>query len=156
MIRRKFLEYSSKTLLSLGLGLRFSQAAGVAGQNTTPPIASSPPEQVLPGTSPLTQDGDLAEQMEDRIRRFLLRRVQDAPQQRLALWQRDYRSVQDYEKSVSANRKRFGQIIGVVDSRVSPRALELLASPLGPAELAQGPGYSVAAVRWPGLDGADR
>ena len=156
MIRRKFLEYSTKTLFSVGLGLRFSQAAGVAGQDSAPSGASSrAPEQVLPGTSALTQDGDLAKQMQDGIRRFLLRGVQNAPQQRSARWRPDYRSLQDYEKSVSPHRERLRQIIGVVDSRVSPPALELVASPLEPSELAHGSGYSVTAVRWPVIDSVD-
>jgi len=156
MIRRKFLEYSSKTLLSIGLGLRFSQAAEVAGKSATQPVVSStPPDQVLPGTSPLTQDGDLAKQMQDGMRRFLLHKIQDAPQQRSVLWQRNYRSVQDYNESVSANRKRLRQIIGAVDSRVPPIAPELFASSLGPSELARGFGYSVTTVRWPVVDSVD-
>lgn len=153
MIRRKFLEYSSKTLLAAGLGLRFSLAAGAERQDSAKPAASgTPPGQALPGTSMLTQDGDLAEQMQDGIRRFLLRKIEDAPQQRSALWQRNYRSVQDYEKSVSSKRERLRQIIGGGDPRLPPRAPELLASPLGPSELAHGSGYSVTAVRWPVLE----
>ncbi len=156
MIRRKFLEYSSKTLLSIGLGLRVSQAAEVAGKSATQPVVSStPPDQVLPGTSPLTQDGDLAKQMQDGMRRFLLHKIQDAPQQRSVLWQRNYRSVQDYNESVSANRKRLRQIIGAVDSRVPSIAPELFASSLGPSELARGFGYSVTTVRWPVVDSVD-
>jgi len=156
MIRRKFLEYSSKTLLSIGLGLRVSQAAEVGGKSATQPVVSStPPDQVLPGTSPLTQDGDLAKQMQDGMRRFLLHKIQDAPQQRSVLWQRNYRSVQDYNESVSANRKRLRQIIGAVDSRVPPIAPELFASPLEPSELARGFGYSVTTVRWPVVDSVE-
>jgi dienelactone hydrolase len=156
MIRRKFLAYSSKSLLSLGLGLRLSWAAEVEGksveQNAT---SSTPAEKVLPGTAPLTQQGDLAEQMADGIQRFLLRRIQEVPQERSRLWQWDYRSAQDYEKSVSSHRNRFREIIGAVDPRVTPRAPELLASPLGPSELAQGSGYSVFAVRWSVFDPVD-
>jgi dienelactone hydrolase len=156
MIRRKFLEYSSKTLLSLGLGPRLSLIADVTGRSVEQNAASSTPaERVLPGTVPLTQQGDLAEQMEDGIQQFLLRRIQEMPQERARLWQRDYRSAQDYEKSVSSHRKRLREIIGVVDPRVFPSAPELLASPLGSSELAQGYGYSVFAVRWSVFDPVD-
>jgi hypothetical protein len=156
MIRRKFLEYSSKSLLSLGLGLRFSPAAEGVGRSVAQNAASSAsPEEVLPGTAPLTQRGDLAEQMEEGIQRFLRGRIEEVPQERARLWQRDYRSAKDYEKSVSPHRKRFRQIVGAVDPRVSPCAPELLASPLGSSELAQGSGFNVFAVRWPVFDPVD-
>ena len=153
MIRRKFLEYSSKTLLSLGLGLRLSPAAELAGPGVAEDASSGARAgQVLPGSAPLTRQGDLAEQMEDRIRRFLLRRIEEAPQQRARLWSWDYCSRRDYEKSVAPHRQRFREIIGAVDPRVSPRPPELLASPLGSAELARGAGYRVFAVRWAVFD----
>src|SRR6267378_2719604 len=44
MIRRKFLEYSSKTLLSIGLGLRVSQAAEVGGESATQPARREGPD----------------------------------------------------------------------------------------------------------------
>jgi dienelactone hydrolase len=156
MIRRKFLEYSSKTLLSLGLGPRFLLAADHAGQNAEQNVVTDPSTaRVLPGTSPLTQQGDLALQMETAMQQFLLRRTEEVPQERARLWQRDYRSAQDYEKSIASHRNRFRKIIGTVDPRVSPIELELLASPLGPKQLAQGAGYKVFAVRWPVFDPVD-
>ena len=98
MIRRKFLEYSSKSLLSLGLGLRFSPAAEGVGRSVAQNAASSASaEEVLPGTAPLTQHGDWAEQMEEGIQRFLRGRIEEVPQERARLWQRDYRSAKDYE-----------------------------------------------------------
>ena len=156
MIRREFLEYFSKSLLSLGLGFRFSPAAEVAGRSVSQnaPVRT-PAEQVLPGTAPLAPHGDLAEQMEDGIQRFLLQRIQETPQERTRLWQWNYRSVQDYEKSVSLHRQRLRQIIGAVDPRVPPLAPELLVSALGPAELAQASGYRVFAVRWSVFDPVD-
>jgi hypothetical protein len=94
MIRRKFLEYSSKTLLSLGLGFRLSPTAKTAGLIAAPDTASSEPaQQVLPGTAPLTQHGDLAELMEEGIQRLLLQCIQDAPKERARLRQWDYCSA---------------------------------------------------------------
>jgi dienelactone hydrolase len=157
MIRRKFLEYSSKTCLSFGFAPRFSLIAGLAADRNAERSAASSEhaEAVLSGTIPLTQQGDLALQMEEGIQRFLLQRLQEAPRERDRLWQRDYRSAQDYEQSVSHHRERFRQIIGAVDRRVSPRAPEVLTSPLGPSELAHAPGYSVYAIRWPVFDPVD-
>jgi hypothetical protein len=84
--------------------------------------------------------------MEEGIQRFLRGRIEEMPRERARLWQRDYRSAKDYEKSVSPHRKRFRRIVGAVDPRVSPCAPELLASPLGPSELAQGCGFNVFAL----------
>src|SRR5262249_45089507 len=64
-------------------------------------------EAVLPGTVPLTLQGDLAAQMVDGIHQFLLRRIQEAAQERGRLWQRNYQSVEDYHRSVLPNRDRF-------------------------------------------------
>src|SRR5207302_8491728 len=102
MIRREFLEYFSKSLLSLGLGFRFSPAAEVAGRSVSQhaPVRT-PAEAVLPGTAPLAPPGDLAEQMEDGIQRFLVQRTQETPQVRTRLGHVTSRSVQDYETSVS-------------------------------------------------------
>ena len=96
--------------------------------------------------------GDLAEQMVDGIHRFLLRRTGDAAQERGRLWQRDYTSADDYHRSVSPNRERFRQIIGAVDPRVGFQAPALVANLVTSAEVAQGAGYKVYAVRWPVLD----
>jgi dienelactone hydrolase len=149
MIRRTFLEYCGKTLLSLGMGSRFSDPARWVPQAAATPVLL--PQQMLPGTAALTQQGDFAEQMEDGIGQFLLRRIEEVPQERTSLWQRDYRSVRDYENSVAPHRQRLCQIIGAIDPRVSPGAPEILTSQPGPAELARGSGYGVFAVRWPVL-----
>ncbi|MES2221381.1 MAG: dienelactone hydrolase family protein [Acidobacteriota bacterium] len=156
MIRRKFLEYSSKTLLSLGLGPQAFLASGLAdsGDESKRP-ASVPADPVLAGTSALLQQADFAEQMEDGMRRFLLQRLQQTPQERTRLWQWDYRSAQNYQQSISPHRERFRHIIGAVDARVAPCIPEVLASPLGSSELACGAGYAVYAIRWPVFDGAD-
>jgi len=73
--------------------------------------------------------------MQDGMRRFLLHKIQDAPQQRSVSLAKGTIVRQDYNESVSANRKRLRQIIGAVDSRVPPIAPELFASSLGPSEL---------------------
>jgi dienelactone hydrolase len=86
--------------------------------------------------------------MVDGIHRFLLRRTQEAAQERGHLWQRDYRSAEDYNRSVAPNRERFRQIIGAVDPRVAALAPELVGTISAPAQVSQGAGYEVHAVRW--------
>src|SRR6266536_3585520 len=73
-------------------------------------------QTTLPGTAPLTAEGDLAEQMVDGINRYLLRETDASVEKRARLWKRDYGSLESYNQSVAPNRERFGKILGVVDS----------------------------------------
>src|SRR5271157_5514294 len=115
MNRRTFLIESSGATLALGLPPRLLQVTGKEEQrrNGGGPSDNShaTSEAVLPGTSPLTMQGDLAAQMVDGIHQYLLRRIQDAVQERGRLWQRDYQSAEAYNRSVLPNRARFRQII---------------------------------------------
>src|SRR5262245_26602516 len=111
----------------------------------------------LPGVPPLTAKGDLALQMVDAINTDLLRRTSDAAGQRAEYWKRDYRSRADYERSVAPNRERFRKVIGVVDARVPVDALEYVSSSSTLAQVGEGAGYKIFAVRWPvfrGVTGA--
>ena len=105
----------------------------------------------LPGTAELTWDGDLSARMVAGIDRFLMRRLEAAPEERAALWERDFSSEADYARSVEANRERFRKIIGVVDRR-SPVRLEFLSSE-GAAPLAESDSVTVWRVRWDVLAG---
>src|SRR5713101_6365526 len=106
-------------------------------------------QNMLPGAAPLTAQGDLALQMVDAINADLLRRTAEAPGRRAELWKRDYRSRADYERSVAPNRERFRKAIGVVDPRVPAEALEYVSSSGTPAQVGEGDGYKIFAVRWP-------
>jgi dienelactone hydrolase len=87
--------------------------------------------------------------MVDGIHQFLLRQTQTAAQERGRFWQRNYQSVEEYNRSVSPNRERFRQIIGAVDPRTEVRAPELLSTMFTSAQISQGSGYKVYAVSWP-------
>lgn len=110
-------------------------------------------QQVLPNTSPLQSKGEMGAQMVDSINLFLLQKTEEAVKERAKLWNRDYRSVDDYNRSISPNRERFRKIIGAVDPRVDVKALELEATTSFPAQISEGAGYKVFAVRWQVLDG---
>ena len=108
----------------------------------------------LPGTAELTWEGDLSARMVAGIDRFLMRRLEAAPEARAAFWNRDFSSEDDYTRSVEANRERFRKIIGLVDRRSPPR-LDFLSAE-GGASLAQSDSVTVWRVRWevvPGLEG---
>src|SRR6187549_178148 len=83
----------------------------------------TPARQVstLPGTQPLTWEGDLSDRMMDGAHRFVERKIERSIQGRPQYWQRDLNSLSNYEKSVEPNRLRFTKIIGVVDARVPVR-----------------------------------
>ena len=118
------------------------------------PSVSSGQTGHLPGTAELTWEGDLSARMVAGIDRFLMRRLEAAPEARAESWSRDFSSEADYARSVEANRERFRKIIGVVDRR-SPARLEFLSAG-GSGPLAQSDSVTVRRVRWdvvPGLKG---
>src|SRR6187431_1867331 len=73
--------------------------------------------EALPGTAPLTMQGDLSTQMHETADREMDRRIAAAREQRAQFWKRDTSSSVAFEKSATENRERFRNIIGVVDER---------------------------------------
>ena len=59
------------------------------------------PQTPLPGTGALTGQSDFAAQMVDGINEYLLRLTSESPGKRSALWNRDYTSIGNYERSIS-------------------------------------------------------
>ena len=110
-------------------------------------------EGALPGTSPLTAEGDLSAQMVAGIDRFLMRETEHSIEERPRLWQRDFSSPAAYDKSVQPNRERFRKHIGATDPRLSITALEYVSSTETPARVAETERFSVYAVRWPLFEG---
>ena len=102
----------------------------------------------MPGTSPLTAQGDLAMQMIDGIHRHLLAQTAQQAAERSRLWNRDFSSAADYEQSVAVNRERFRRIIGAVDERAAARAPELEVTFASQTEIAQSSRYTIYAIRW--------
>jgi len=113
-------------------------------------VAAQP---VLPGTAPLTPRGDFATEMVEGINEYLLRATAASIAQRAALWNRDYASVERYERSIAANRERLRKIIGAADPRLPVTAIEFEGTTSTPALVAAGKNYKVYAVRWPVMEG---
>jgi dienelactone hydrolase len=107
---------------------------------------------MLPDTTLLTMQRDMAAQMVDGIHRYLMNALSGSVALRAQYWKRDFTSPEAYADSVASNRTRFARLIGVVDER-EPVAMELMGTTAEPALLAEGPGYRVFAVRWPVLAG---
>lgn len=109
----------------------------------------------LPGSNPLTTEGDLAEQMVAGIDRYLMREIADSVPKRKTFWHVDRSSPDAYDKSVQPNRERLKAILGVIDPRVRFREPEQIATLGQTAVIAQTDRYKVLAIRWPVLPGVD-
>src|ERR1700720_3635881 len=114
-------------------------------------LQAAPAPPPLPGTQPLTWDGDLAERMMDGAHEYVERIILESVEARRKYWKRDLSSRAAYEKSVEPNRERFLKIIGVVDPRV-PVDMERFGDDDNPALIAETDTYTVHQVRWPVLE----
>ena len=113
--------------------------------------ADTAPE-VMPGTRPLTQTGDLAHALVGGIDRYLDRVLEAAPEARARHWHRDLSSPEAYVRSIETNRQQLARILGVVDRR-SPALLKVSAPVSGgvsgnPAEVGRGRGFRALSVTW--------
>jgi dienelactone hydrolase len=111
--------------------------------------------QPLPQTKPLERDGDLAAQMIAGIDKYLMRDLAASVEKRSQFWKHDFSSPEAYTKSLQPNRERLKKILGVVDRRISPVEIELIATTTQPALVAETDRYKIFAVRWPVLPGVD-
>ena len=92
--RRKLLQQVGQIAIGSGLpGAHLSFTPAIGQPSGEVADSSSPPEQ-LTGTQPLTQEGDLAAQMVEGIRQFLVKETAASLGQREALWHRDFSSRQ--------------------------------------------------------------
>ena len=111
--------------------------------------------QPLPGTEPLTTQGDLAAQMVEGIDRFLTKETSAALARREERWKRDFSSREAYENSLAPNRQRLRDLIGVVDSKRLTDGFVLDATTERPSLVASTATYEIHAVRWPVLPGVN-
>ncbi len=109
----------------------------------------------LPGTKPLTAEGDLAAQMVAGIDKYLMRELEASVKKRQEFWKPDYSSPEAYTKSVEPNRERLRKVLGVVDKRLPVTELEYVSTTSQPALVAETDAYKVFAVRWPVFEGVD-
>ena len=123
MNRREFLNVT----LGVGSGSKafvqhlLAETSSGGSQTST----AIPPGSVLPGTALLTMQGDMASEMVDGIRRYLLLKTQTQEADRAQMWSRDYSSPEHYERSVASNRHSFQHIIGAEDKRTASPSLQL-------------------------------
>ena len=151
MTRREMFELMGKSAIAGGLASLPAAAVSVEQE-----VAPEPPSlRPLPGTEPLTAQGDLAAQMVEGLHRYLLRETTSSGEGWAARWNPSYSSPAAYEASVEPKRERFRQIIGLIDKRIPYSAPNLESTFGSSAIVATGAGYKVASVRWPVLEGVD-
>ena len=103
----------------------------------------------LPGTEPLTAEGDLSAQMVDGIHRWVAQETQRASESRNEKWRKlDVSSADAWEKSLAPKRELLRKMIGAVDAR-TPGALEIITDGIAPVAKAETGSYTVERVRWP-------
>ena len=155
MKRRDFLCHSAQAALAAGigssLGISPARAAG-AREDILEEESRGNKLSSLPGTGYMTAEGDLAAQMVNGIRQFLLAETQRQAADRGKLWNRDTSSADNYARSIAPNREHFRHIIGAVDKRCEPQKTQLMEDIQGAPEIANGPGYKVYAIRWKVFD----
>ena len=108
--------------------------------------------QTLPGTNPLTFEGDLAAQMVEVLDGYVTDAVAGSVEKREALWHRDYSSHDAYAESVEPNRERFRKQIGCIDKRLPIEELHYVATTKDMAQIAEDEHYTVSRVRWQVFD----
>jgi len=137
-VKLKFIRRTAETLAQQILRVALVCAAtGLAAQ------------EVLPGTSALTLEGDLSEKMVSGIATFFTRETQNSTEERTGFWHRDFTSRAAYEDSVAPNREHLRRILGIVDDRLPATNLEYVSSTTNPALVSQTDSFTVHAVRWP-------
>ena len=107
----------------------------------------------LPGTNLLQESRDWKRETTAQLDALLMQRIGDARALRPQYWQRDFSSLEAYQRSIAANRQRLRERIGAIDSRVEVGDLNFDAGLNRPALRAETASYEVYAVQWPVLDG---
>ncbi len=102
----------------------------------------------LPGSTLLLEKGDLSSMMVTGISKFLDRELSASVKERAKFWKTDFSSPAAYEKSISPNRKRFSEIIGIADTLKANVEMEYISSVSKPAKIVENEYFTAYAVRW--------
>ena len=72
--------------------------------------------EVLPGTSPLTWEGNLPDRLMDGAHDYIDRKIAASITAREQHWHRDTSSPAAYERSVGPNRVRLAKVLGLLSA----------------------------------------
>jgi dienelactone hydrolase len=104
-----------KKIVCIFLGLCLAGYAGEAQEKKGGILPYARLPDVMPGTLPLTAEGDLSIKVLDGAHAFIEDKINNSIAGRNKLWKRDFSSVEAYEHSVLPNRQRFMTYVGVED-----------------------------------------
>lgn len=116
-------------------------------------LATVSAQSNLPGTSPLISSSDFAIDMVEGIHKYLDAEQSKAPAKRVAFWNRNFTSAEEYERSISKNREQLKRIIGAVDPRVPFNSVKLNGTKAVAPLIGATKQYNVYVVSWPVLEG---
>lgn len=105
----------------------------------------------LPGTEPLTIDGDIASLMVDGIDKFLLNEIDKNAATRAGRFTVDTSSPEAYAESLKPHRQKLAKCLGIRDARMPFDAPEIVVPVGGDPVIAQSDKFTVQAIRWPVL-----
>ncbi|MEQ1853214.1 MAG: dienelactone hydrolase family protein, partial [Chthoniobacteraceae bacterium] len=108
----------------------------------------------LPGTAPLTVEGDLSVRMVQGIDRWLDRETGNLDRRREETWKAQTASADAWAETAEVRRADLAKMIGAVDPR-RPGALQRIADAGAEHPAAVADGYTVEAVTWPVFDGVN-
>ncbi len=94
-------------------------------------------------------ENDYASVMIDGIDSFVTRELRASVASRSRYWNRDFSSRENYDTSLTPNRKRLAHIIGAADTREPFEGLELISTTSESSLIGKGEGFEIHAVRWP-------
>jgi dienelactone hydrolase len=102
----------------------------------------------LPGTSPLTIEGDLASQMVDGLHRFLATQTDKTARQREDRWKQQFAHPETRQAFLASERAWLADHLGLRESRPKKVEMELVATTDRPAVLDRSDRLEITAVRW--------
>jgi dienelactone hydrolase len=110
------------------------------------PLAAQPAP--LPGTDPLTLEGDVASLLVEGIDKFLLRKIAESGNRRSQSWPARSSDPFQYQESLGARRAQLAHLLGVRDPRSSNSIPQTVATLDRPSLLARNNRYEIHAIRW--------
>ncbi len=139
-----------------------------SGNNFQESTTYSKMPDVMPGTKPLTTEGDLSVRMMDGAHRFIEKKIDESLIERSKFWTHDFSSPESYKASIEPNRIRFMKYIGVIDKSLPfnnfntaladkyPQvSMEKYSVNDDPQLIAETSKYRIFQVRWPVFNGVN-
>lgn len=111
-------------------------------------VSVAPSTKPLAGTDVLAMEGDIASNLVAGVDQFLLRKLEQSRENHQRYWHRDFSSADAYSQSVSTNRQRLSQILGIRDPRAKAPAFELRSTLTRSSKIAASSRVEIHEVHW--------